>query len=92
MNILIDSLNCELGDYFEWEVPNGGYYIWLKSKKNFDIDKYWEKCLKSGVVFSPGFLFYFDNRASDELRLSISDVSENEIKLGVKRMKAALSI
>jgi 2-aminoadipate transaminase len=90
MNILVNSLNSELGDYFEWEIPAGGYYIWLKPKIDFDINQYWKRCLRVGVVFSPGFLFYFDNRASNELRLSIGDVSEDKIKLGVKRMKLAL--
>jgi 2-aminoadipate transaminase len=91
MGILVDCLNSELSDYFEWEVPDGGYYIWLKPKGKLDINKYWESCLKRKVSFSPGFLFYLDGRKSNEFRLSIGEVDEGKIKLGVERLKQSLS-
>jgi DNA-binding transcriptional MocR family regulator len=79
-----------MSNYFDWEISKGGYYIWLKPKINLDINKYWENCIKRRVNFSPGDLFYLDNRKSNEIRLSISEVDENKILLGIKRMKLAL--
>lgn len=90
MNLLVDCLNSELSDYFEWEVPEGGFYIWLRPKNKLDINEYWKRCLKRGVAFSPGSLFYFNHKKSNEIRLSIGEVDMNSILLGVMRLKRAL--
>ena len=90
MNFLVDCLNVELSDCFEWQIPDGGFYIWLKPKNKLDVNKYWKRCLEEKVAFSPGSLFYFNNKKSNEIRLSIGEVDMNSILLGVKRLKRAL--
>jgi len=43
-----------------------------------------EKCLKAGVSFMPGDIFYTDGGGWDTLRLGLSRVSPTEIEKGIR--------
>lgn len=92
MSILVDFLEKYFSKDFEWKIPNGGYYIWLKSKNKINTDKLFCKCLKFGVSFSPGSTFYLKKEKNDEIRLSISSIPEKNIVLGLQVLAKTLNI
>lgn len=71
------------------EIPNkyilgdGGLYIFIKLE-NVNSRKLLEACLKRGVIFTPGDMFFIDNKGEDTLRLGFSRNSLEEIENGIK--------
>jgi DNA-binding transcriptional MocR family regulator len=61
----------------------GGMHIFIKLK-NIDSRQLLEKCCERKVIFTPGDIFYVDDRGRDTLRLGFSRVSEDNIERGFK--------
>lgn len=71
--------------------PKGGYCFWLQIKNNnYSEEELWELFVKNGVKLTPGNLFYTKGNKEISFRISISQVSEDEIKLGIKRIAETL--
>jgi len=86
MAVLMQGLSG-ISDDFQWVVPSGGYYLWVKGPKEFDASKHLESALRFGVSFVPGTVFAFDSGdANNAFRLSVSSLTEKEIIIGVKRL------
>lgn len=62
---------------------NGGLYIFVKLK-NIDSRELLDRCLKRGVIFTPGDIFYTDEGGRDTLRIGFSRNSLEEINEGIK--------
>lgn len=62
---------------------DGGLYIFVKLDK-INARELLERCLKRGVIFTPGDIFYTDGSGSDTLRLGFSRVSKEDIDRGIK--------
>lgn len=52
--------------------------------KNIKSRELLKECCKRGVIFTPGDIFYVDNKGEDTFRLGISRVSLEEIEKGFK--------
>ncbi|GAA0062734.1 MocR-like pyridoxine biosynthesis transcription factor PdxR [Clostridium sp. CTA-1] len=61
----------------------GGLHIFVKLK-NIKSRELLKECCKRGVIFTPGDIFYVDNKGEDTFRLGISRVSLEEIEKGFK--------
>ncbi|WP_251861271.1 PLP-dependent aminotransferase family protein [Clostridium sp. Marseille-Q2269] len=61
----------------------GGLHIFIKLK-NIKSRELLQECCKKGVIFTPGDIFYVDNKGEDTFRLGISRVSLQEIEKGFK--------
>ncbi|GAA0739659.1 PLP-dependent aminotransferase family protein [Clostridium oceanicum] len=72
-------------EYIEAEdiLGEGGLHIFIKLKdiKSRDV---LDRCYKKGVVFTPGDIFYVDNKGDNSFRLGISRLSIEDIKKGIK--------
>ncbi|WP_027307808.1 PLP-dependent aminotransferase family protein [Caloramator sp. ALD01] len=83
-------------DKFEWAlecvkkyIPHkrilgeGGLHLFLElnSASARDVLK---ECLRQGVIFTPGEVFYIDDKGENTLRLGISRVTNEEIERGFK--------
>ncbi len=80
---------------WEWEVPTGGLYLWLKSPNEIRTDsesRFHDSCIENGVFYVPGDLCYPNGRIIDRVRLSFGSLSTIEISLAAKRFKQASKI
>lgn len=63
--------------------PVGGKSIWVKLNKKIDEKEFYHLCKKSGVLFLPGTIFYWDKRVESKIRLSFVGLEKKEIEEGL---------
>ncbi|MER1998448.1 MAG: PLP-dependent aminotransferase family protein [Lysinibacillus sp.] len=77
-----------LENYFSeiatWNVPSGGFYIWLKLRTGISTRKLFDIALRDGILLNPGCVY----DASDDrhLRLSYSYASIDQLEKGLIRL------
>lgn len=62
--------------------PAGGYNIWVKLPDAVDINRFYDRCEKIGVRFTPGYTFSFSSAFDKHFRVVFAD------KFSQKRMDA----
>ncbi|USB33697.1 PLP-dependent aminotransferase family protein [Paenibacillus sp. YPG26] len=77
-------LDRHMGDLAEWQLPQGGFYIWLKLYNAPAPRLLFEAALKEGILLNPGHLY--DPEAIDCLRLSYAYASMDELERGISRL------
>ncbi|CAN5671171.1 PLP-dependent aminotransferase family protein [soil metagenome] len=66
-----------------WTNPDGGFFIWVRFPKGVNMETLAPACRERGVEISPGPIFYFDGRGANEMRLSYSFATEDQISEGI---------
>ena len=92
MTVLTNSLRKYLYHYVDFEEAKGGYYTWVKIKKNILLSELEEACKKFKVLFLPGSHCSIKGNFTDYMRLSISYHNPSEIEEGVKRIAQAFDV
>jgi 2-aminoadipate transaminase len=80
----------ELG--WNWEVPTGGMYLWLRAPAGFDTSMesaFCATCLKSGVLYVPGDLCFGDRAAKNWIRASFGVLPPEQLREAGRRLAAA---
>ena len=75
----------------DYEEPNGGYFVWLKVN-DIKANDLLELAVKNRVKFHPGWKFTASKDKFDcYLRLSCSFYEEEDLKIGISRLKEVIS-
>lgn len=69
-------------DIANWNIPTGGFYIWLTFKDNIRIDQLFKKAAKANILLNPGDMYDFEHNNS--LRLSYAYTSCDEFEYAAK--------
>jgi GntR family transcriptional regulator, regulator for abcA and norABC len=80
----LEILNTHFNQLATWNIPQGGFYIWLQIKKQISIRKLFEKALNEGILLNPGNIY--DSNNHFHLRLSYAYASLHELKKGLIRL------
>ncbi|SQC01122.1 transcriptional regulatory protein [Clostridium tetanomorphum] len=67
----------------EFVLGDGGLYLFIKLK-NINSRQLLSECIKRGVIFTPGDIFYTDGRGKNSLRLGFSRLTLEDIEKGIK--------
>jgi len=70
----------------QWNVPQGGFYVWVKLPEGIDSKSMLPRAVTARVAYVPGTAFYFDGQGSDHLRLSYCYPTPEKITEGVRRL------
>jgi 2-aminoadipate transaminase len=70
--------------------PNGGMFLWVTLPDNMCAAKLLEKAIENNVAFVSGNDFYPDSGGANKIRLSFSNMNEDKIAEGIKRMAKAI--
>jgi len=83
-----------------WTQPEGGFFTWLTLPQEIDTLEMLEDAVEARVSYLPGYIFYAQDpdrdrgrekrRGSNELRLSYSYLSHEELRQGVRRLAAVI--
>ncbi|CAH0239441.1 HTH-type transcriptional regulator NorG [Peribacillus sp. Bi96] len=77
-----------LNQYFkgiaEWQIPQGGFYIWLKLCKPIVNPNLFKQAIKENILINPGYIYEPSNNT--HLRLSYSYASEEELAYGIQTL------
>ncbi|MFH1741457.1 MAG: PLP-dependent aminotransferase family protein [bacterium] len=94
---LITALKETVGERIAFDVPRGGFYLWMRLKDNVDTgpkSDLLQRALAEKVLYVPGEYCYSTDRPESRccswLRLSYGMVSDELIEEGVERLGRAI--
>ena len=73
-----------------WNVPDGGFYVWVKLPDGLDAKSMLPRAVTARVAYVPGTAFYYDGSGSDHMRLSFCYPTPERIREGVRRLAGVL--
>ena len=53
-DVLDKALSKEVGEYLDWQFPEGGFYLWATLKKDMNVTPLWRTAVEEGIVVNPG--------------------------------------
>lgn len=75
---VLELLNRWFSDLADWQVPTGGFYIWLRLRRPGSMRALFNKALASGILLNPGYVY--DQSDSHHLRLSYAYADEDQLE------------
>ena len=73
-----------------WNVPTGGFYVWLTLPPGIDAKAMLPRAVTARVAYVPGTAFYADGFGSSSMRLSFCYPTPQRIHEGVRRLAGVL--
>ncbi len=89
--LLEDLIRKQLSNFIEFDMPDGGLAFWLRLKNNIQTEYIQEQSLNEKIRILPGAIFRLDNTNSHAIRLGFGSLNNNELIVGVERLKRFLS-
>ena len=86
---MLESLAEHMPADATWTEPDGGFFVWVELPEGIDADEMLEVAADEGVTYLPGSHFYVDRERSNDLRLSFSHVTPEEMDAGVAALARA---
>ena len=87
---MVEALGEHLPDGVEYDVPTGGYFVWLRLARGIDGAAIRAAAKRRGVDVRQGALFSPTGALANHLRLSYAYYDDAEIADGVARLGQAL--
>lgn len=73
-----------------WNVPAGGFYVWLKLPHGLDAKMMLPRAITARVAYVSGTAFFADGQGGDYLRLSYCYPTPERIREGVRRLAGVI--
>ena len=73
-----------------WNVPDGGFYVWLTLPVGVDAKGMLPRAVTARVAYVPGTAFFADGFGSSAMRLSYCYPTPERIREGVRRLAGVL--
>jgi len=88
---MLAALERTMPDGVRWTHPEGGFFSWLTLPSGVDAVDLARRAVEQGVGIVPGAPFFPDDRGGDNVRLSFSMVSEEQIDAGIERLASLVA-
>jgi len=87
---LCESAARHLGEWFQWETPPGGMFVWMRARNAaIDTDALYQTALKEKVAFVPSSVFDPTGRDRSAMRVNFTRSSPEILEEGCRRLAAA---
>jgi len=86
---MLEALVEHLPD-LTWNVPNGGFYIWVGLPEQLDSKAMLPRAVTELVAYTPGTAFFADGGGRHNLLLSNSNPTPENIKIGIRRLATVI--
>lgn len=73
-----------------WNVPDGGFYVWVKLPEGLDAKSMLPRAITARVAYVSGTAFYADGQGGDHMRLSFCYPTPERIREGVRRLASVV--
>lgn len=83
-DLTLQILEKYFSEIATWNIPKGGFYIWLKLDMDVSMNKLFKKGLKEGILINPGNIY--DQNDSTHLRLSFSYATAEQLEQGLIKL------
>ncbi|MBT0993499.1 PLP-dependent aminotransferase family protein [Cellulomonas sp. DKR-3] len=87
---MISALTEHLPDA-TWNVPDGGFYTWVRLPAGLDAKDMLPRAVTARVAYVPGTAFYYDGAGADHMRLSYCYPTPERIREGVRRLAGVVA-
>ncbi len=87
---MINSLEEHLPE-LTWNVPNGGFYVWVGLPADLDSKAMLPRAVTELVAYTPGTAFFADGTGRQNLRLSFCYPTPENIQLGIRRLATVIN-
>lgn len=77
----LEALEKYLRKYATWEIPKGGFFIWVKIKSTFKVRHLFEKAYAKGIILNPGSIYA--EQSGQFIRISYAYATLEEMKEGI---------
>lgn len=89
-----DLMMAAIKKYFpktvRYSQPEGGMFIWIEVPGVTNTQELFDRCIQNNVAFVPGEPFYCDDIVPGTFRLNYSNMPEEQIDIGMKRLAEAI--
>ncbi len=89
-DVMVHALELEMPEGVRFSRPAGGLFLWVELPEGIDSRELLTRCLDHNVAFVPGGSFFPARNRDNTLRLNFSNMPEDRIVEGVRRMGAAV--
>lgn len=89
-DLMIKTMEEEFPESVEFTRPQGGLFTWVTLPEGIDAGVMAKKCLEKNVAYVPGDSFYPNGGVVNTCRLNYSNMPEDKIVEGIKRMGEVL--
>lgn len=86
--VACNTLEDHFSDIATWQIPKGGFYIWLILNQAVSMQKLFKEALDHGLLIHPGNIY--DTLSNRHLRLSYSYASLPEMENGLFRLSTLI--
>lgn len=83
---MIDALEDMMPASARWNVPDGGFYVWLTLPDGLDSKAMLPRAVTARVAYVPGTAFFADGYGAQCMRLSYCYPTPEKIREGVRRL------
>jgi 2-aminoadipate transaminase len=93
-DLAVRALRDQCGPWVDFDVPEGGFFLWIELSPDVDGEQVMQKAFASGVMCRPGERFFGDSDADAHkqwFRLSFVMVAKDEIERGVAALGKAIA-
>lgn len=89
-DLMISEMDKEFPKNLKYTNPDGGLFTWVELPEGFNGREFLNECLKNNVAFVPGGSFFPNGGHENTFRLNYSNMPEEKIIEGIKRLSKAL--
>jgi DNA-binding transcriptional MocR family regulator len=89
-DLMLSSLEERCARYARWNVPAGGFFVWLQLSEGIDPVALDQATLEEGVGYVGGKAFFDNGEGANFVRLCYSNVAESEIPEAIMRFGRSL--
>ena len=89
-NAMVESLEAMMPAGVTFTRPQGGLFLWVELPEQLGAVELLQECLKREVAFVPGDAFFPNGGIKNTLRLNYSNMSEERIREGIRRLAEAI--
>jgi len=89
-DLMLSSLEERCTRFARWNVPAGGFFVWLELSEGIDPVALDQATLEEGVGYVGGKAFFDNGDGANYVRLCYSNVAESEIPEAIMRFGRAL--
>jgi 2-aminoadipate transaminase len=83
---MVEALDDMMPAAARWNVPTGGFYVWLTLPDGLDAKAMLPRAVTARVAFVPGTAFFADGFGAQSMRLSYCYPTPERIREGVRRL------
>ncbi len=90
-NLMLNSIKEYFPKGIKYTYPVGGLFTWVELREDLDAAVIMEDALKENVAYVPGGSFFPNGGKKNYFRLNYSNMSEEKIVEGIKRLGKVLN-